>query len=157
MVTVSVAKWCVRVRQLLRSRYVRLLEDELARARGEVTRLRAENERLREEQAALAAGAADEIAALRAENRAVINSLLGTAGVPPIETPRAFIPTPPVRRRSWPQIATTREIEAARAERIAHGRVRAEVPGKGSIGGKNLQPAPEHERERQSSRAEAVL
>lgn len=139
-----------RARQILRTRYVRLLEEELARARDE-------NDRLRGERDALATRAENEIAALRAENRAVINSLLGTAGVPPIETPRAFIPTPPVRRRSWPQIATTREIEAARAERIAHGRVRAEVPGKGSIGGKNVQPAPEHQLERQASRAEAVL
>lgn len=120
-----------RARQILRTRYVRLLEDELARARDE-------NDRLRGERDALATRAENEIAALRAENRAVINSLLGTAGVPPIETPRAFIPTPPVRRRSWPQIATTREIEAARAERIAHGRVRAEIPGKGSFGGKNV-------------------
>jgi len=112
MITLNFVDWCARVRQMLRTRYVRLLEDELARAR-------ADNERLRREGAAVAARAEEEIAALRAENRAVINSLLGTAGVPPIETPRAFIPTPPVRRRSWSQIATTREIEAARAERIS--------------------------------------
>lgn len=99
----EIAEWCGRVSQRLHSRYVRLLEAELERARGEVERLR------------------EEIVALRAENRAVVNSLLGTAGVPPIETPRAVTNTPAVRRRSWAQIATTREIEAGRAERIARG------------------------------------
>jgi hypothetical protein len=59
-----------------------------------------------------------EIERLRQENRALLNSLLGTAGVPPIETPAAHQPTiAPVRRRSWPQIATVREIEAARQAR----------------------------------------
>lgn len=117
--------WCARLRFPLRTRYVRMLEDELARARTEI-------ERLRREGAALAARAADDIAALRAENRAVVNSLLGTAGVPPIETPKAFIATPPVRRRSWAQIATTREIEAARAERIARGHQIQPAPNAGS-------------------------
>jgi hypothetical protein len=111
MMTWNLVDWCARVRQSLRTRYLRLLEDELARARDEVARQRSDNERLHEE-----------MVALRAENRAVINSLLGTAGLPPIETPHAFIPTPPVRRRSWPQIAATREIEAARAERMSRGR-----------------------------------
>ena len=128
----AISEWLSRGRQMLRTRYVRLLEDELERSRGEVARQRADNERLRREWAALAARAEEEMAALRVENRAVINSLLGTAGVPPIETPRAFIPTPPVRRRSWPQIATTREIEAARADK-------------------------KHEREKQASRAETML
>jgi hypothetical protein len=55
---------------------------------------------------------------LRAENRALLNSVLSTAGVPPIETP-ALHPAsvPAVRRRSWAQIATTREIEAGRQAR----------------------------------------
>ena len=79
------------MRSLFGSRYVRVLEDELARSREEIVRL-------------------------RLENRALLNSLLGTAGVPPIETPRTLASTPAVRRRSWPQIATAREIEAARAE-----------------------------------------
>jgi hypothetical protein len=86
----NIADWCARVRLGLRSRYVRMIEDELAVARGEIERL-------------------------REENRALLNSLLGTAGVPPIEVPRALASTLPVRRRSWPQIATAREIEAARA------------------------------------------
>jgi hypothetical protein len=76
---------------MLRSRYLRMLEDELERARGEVERL-------------------------RAENRALVNSLLGTAGMPPIETPRPLASVPAVRRRSWPQIAAAREIEATRTE-----------------------------------------
>jgi hypothetical protein len=56
-----------------------------------------------------------EIERLRAENRALLNSLLGTAGVPPIEAPPAHpAQIAPIRRRSWSQIAATREIEAAR-------------------------------------------
>ncbi len=56
-----------------------------------------------------------EIERLRAENRALLNSLLGTAGVPPIEVPPAHpAQIAPIRRRSWSQIAATREIEAAR-------------------------------------------
>ena len=87
----NIVDWCARVRQSVRSRYVRMIEEELAMARAEVERL-------------------------REENRALLNSLLGTAGVPPIEVPRVLASTPAVRRRSWLQIATVREIEAARAE-----------------------------------------
>ena len=68
-----------------RSRYVRLLEEEVAR--------------------------------LRAENRALVNSLLGTAGFPPVtldeELRRAPATMPPVRRRTWTQIARERELAAA--------------------------------------------
>ena len=70
-----------------RSRYVRLLEEEVAR--------------------------------LRAENRALVNSLLGTAGFPPVslddELRRALVALPPVRRRTWTQLAREREFAAARA------------------------------------------
>jgi hypothetical protein len=78
-----------------RGRYVRMLEEELAR--------------------------------LRAENRALTNSLLGTAGFPPLafgdDANAERKPSePPVRRRSWPQIAMMREREATRqaAMREAH-------------------------------------
>jgi len=82
-----------RLRQGMRSRYVRLLEAEIARERAEVERL-------------------------RLENRAMLNSLLGTAGVPPIETPPVHpAQIAPIRRRSWSQIAAAREIEAAREAR----------------------------------------
>jgi len=70
--------------QVLRSRYVALLEEEVER--------------------------------LRAENRALINSLLGTAGFPPLElhegksAPAAI---PRLRRRSWHQIAALREFGTA--------------------------------------------
>ena len=99
--TCSITEWIVRMRQGLRSRYVRLLEEEVARERAEVARL-------------------------RAENRALLNSLLGTAGVPPIETsPPHLQSVSPVRRRSWPQISAAREIEAARQARTRE-RERAE-------------------------------
>ncbi len=87
--------WNAFIRRLargFRSRYVLLLEEELARLR------RAEE-------------------TLRAENRALINSLLGTAGIPPIEPdePARKLPVPPaVRRRSWFQIQAQREMAASR-------------------------------------------
>ena len=71
---------CSRVVAVMRGRYLRGLEDEVAR--------------------------------LRAENRALLNSLLGTAGLPPLgpEAPRGPLVSS-VRRRSWPQIAASREAE----------------------------------------------
>jgi hypothetical protein len=70
-----------------RSRYVRLLEQEVER--------------------------------LRAENRALVNSLLGTAGFPPVslddDLRRGAAAMPAVRRRSWTQIAREREFAAAKS------------------------------------------
>jgi hypothetical protein len=86
----KLTEWLARVREGMRGRYVRLLEAEIERERAEIERL-------------------------RAENRALLNSLLGTAGVPPIEAPPAHpAQIAPIRRRSWPQIAAAREVEAAR-------------------------------------------
>jgi hypothetical protein len=86
----KIMDWLGRLRQGIRSRYVRELEAEIARERAEIERL-------------------------RTENRAMLNSLLGTAGVAPIEAPP---PHPaqiaPIRRRSWSQIAAAREIAAGR-------------------------------------------
>jgi hypothetical protein len=72
------------LKQLWRSDYVRLLEEEVAR--------------------------------LRAENRALTNSLLGTAGFPPVEYPEPAKPQalPRLRKRSWHQIQAWREAGAAR-------------------------------------------
>ncbi len=61
----------------------------------------------------------EEVTRLRGENRALVNSLLGTAGVPPLHvngSPPATDrkPIPPVRRRSWQQIGRMLEIEEAR-------------------------------------------
>jgi hypothetical protein len=60
----------------------------------------------------------EEVARLRAENRALVNSLLGTAGFPPIspedDARRGVVGLPPVRRRTWTQIARERELAAAR-------------------------------------------
>jgi hypothetical protein len=57
-----------------------------------------------------------DVARLRAENRALMNSLLGTAGFPPVEFPEAPKPQalPRVRKRSWHQIQAWRANGAAR-------------------------------------------
>ena len=57
-----------------------------------------------------------ELVRLRAENRALLNSLLGTAGFPPVEFPEAPKPQPlpRLRKRSWHQIQAWRETESAR-------------------------------------------
>jgi hypothetical protein len=68
----------------------------------------------------------EEVARLRAENRALVNSLLGTAGVPPLAVHEA-VPgsaegkavVPAVRRRSWQQIGRMLELEDARRERTS--------------------------------------
>ena len=81
---VSLQNFISSIWQRLRSRYVLLLEEEVAR--------------------------------LRAENRALVNSLLGTAGFPPIspedEARRGVVGLPAVRRRTWSQIAREREMAA---------------------------------------------
>jgi hypothetical protein len=100
----KIMDWLARLRESLRSRYVRLIEEQVARERAEVERL-------------------------RAENRALLNSLLSTAGAPPIEAPPAHpAQIAPIRRRSWPQIALAREIEAAREAR-ARERAAQKQPG----------------------------
>jgi hypothetical protein len=75
-----------KLRQLWRSNYVRLLEEEVSRLRG--------------------------------ENRALMNSLLGTAGFPPVEFPEAPKPSayggPRLRKRSWHQIQAWRQSGANR-------------------------------------------
>src|SRR5258707_520204 len=50
-------------------------------------------------------------ARLRAENRALMNSLLGTAGFPPVEFPESPKPQPlpRLRKRSWHQLQAWRE------------------------------------------------
>ncbi|HYL62520.1 MAG TPA: hypothetical protein VE077_07850 [Candidatus Methylomirabilis sp.] len=55
-----------------------------------------------------------EVARLRAENRALMNSLLGTAGIAPVDFPEAPKPQPlpRLRRRSWHQIQAWRETQA---------------------------------------------
>jgi hypothetical protein len=57
-----------------------------------------------------------EVLRLRAENRALTNSLLGTAGFPPVDFPEApkMAELPRARRRSWHQIQAFREAESAR-------------------------------------------
>ena len=60
-----------------------------------------------------------EVERLRAENRALTNSLLGTAGFPPVDYPATSSQPreiPRTRKRSWHQIQAWRESEAARTE-----------------------------------------
>lgn len=54
-----------------------------------------------------------EVFRLRAENRALLNSLLGTAGFPPVDFPEAPKPQPlpRLRKRSWHQIQAWKEAE----------------------------------------------
>ena len=58
----------------------------------------------------------EEVSRLRAENRALMNSLLGTAGFPPVEFPEAPKPQllPRLRKRSWHQLQAWRETGANR-------------------------------------------
>lgn len=57
-----------------------------------------------------------DVARLRAENRALMNSLLGTAGFPPVEFPEPPKPQPlpRLRKRSWHQLQAWRETGAHR-------------------------------------------
>ena len=86
------------IQRLLLGRYGRMLEVEVARERAETERL-------------------------RAENRALLNSLLGTAGFPPIETaePPKPQPLPRLRKRSWHQLQAWKESEAAATDPISSG------------------------------------
>jgi uncharacterized coiled-coil protein SlyX len=131
-------------RRLTTSRRARTLEAELALERAVVKRLDAVIA-----QQGIEIGKRDEkVARLRAENRALLNSILGIAGVPPVSAslddlaatqsqnvtppsvartanhsrPRANS-TPhvaaPTRRRSWPQIHRLLEFESAQKEKPA--------------------------------------
>jgi len=62
--------------RITRTKYTRELEAEIARQRAEIDRQRAEIDRLR---GCLTEG--------RAENRALLNSVLGIAGIPPLKFP----------------------------------------------------------------------
>jgi len=122
-------------RRLTTTRRARILEAELARERV-----------ANAEQGTEVARQGAEIIRLRAENRALLNSILGIAGVPPVSAslddlaatqsqnatppsvartanhsrPRANS-TPhvaaPTRRRSWPQIHRLLEFESAQKEK----------------------------------------
>jgi len=66
-----------------------------------------------------------EVERLRAENRALTNSLLGTAGFPPVDYP----PTsqqpreiPRARKRSWHQIQAWRESEVVKESTASSSR-----------------------------------
>ena len=76
------------LRQILKSRFVLMLEEENVR--------------------------------LRAENRALLNSLLGRTGFPPVEFGDAAPPAtaPRLRKRSWHQIQAMKQSEAQRAAEI---------------------------------------
>lgn len=54
----------------------------------------------------------EEVTRLRGENRAMLNSLLGTAGFPPVEMEEGKpMGMTRIRKRSWPQIQRMREEE----------------------------------------------
>jgi hypothetical protein len=138
-------------RRLTTTRHARTLEAELALERTVITRLDAVIAQQGVEIDQQVAGISQqgiEISRLRAENRALLNSILGIAGVPPVSAslddlaatqsqnatppsvartanhsgPRANS-TPhvaaPTRRRSWPQIHRRLEFESAQKEKPA--------------------------------------
>jgi len=73
-----------------------------------------------------------EVSRLRAENRALTNSLLGTAGFPPVDYPEPAKPQalPRLRKRSWHQIQAWREAGAARDSALdCDGREEARTNG----------------------------
>ena len=74
-----------------------------------------------------------DVTRLRAENRALTNSLLGTAGFPPVEFPEAPKPQmlPRVRKRSWHQIQAWR---ANGATRVSHPNAASVDDMKDSVG-----------------------
>jgi hypothetical protein len=57
-----------------------------------------------------------EVTRLRAENRALTNSLLGTAGFPPLEYAEPVKPQalPRLRKRSWHQFQALKEAESTK-------------------------------------------
>ena len=61
----------------------------------------------------------EEVERLRAENRALMNSLLGTAGFPPVEYAEPVKPVglSRLRKRSWQQIQMKNEREAGKEEK----------------------------------------
>jgi hypothetical protein len=63
-----------------------------------------------------------EVQRLRAENRALTNSLLGTAGFPPVDYPATSTQPRELsrpRKRSWHQIQAWRENEATRTASVS--------------------------------------
>jgi hypothetical protein len=73
----------------------------------------------------------EEVTRLRLENRALTNSLLGTAGFPPVDFPEAAKPVglSRLRKRSWHQIQMQREKGAAREAAVdADERANGSVP-----------------------------
>ncbi len=58
----------------------------------------------------------DEVERLRGENRALMNSLLGTAGFPPVDFAEPVKPVelPRLRKRSWHQTQVRKEMEAGK-------------------------------------------
>ena len=72
-----------------------------------------------------------EVVRLRAENRALTNSLLGMAGFPPVDYPEPPKPNQlsRLRKRSWHQIQAWRETEAARDSSLD-----STMPSTGTIG-----------------------
>ena len=95
----GLARGLAMLAESLRGRYVRVLEDEVAR--------------------------------LRAENRALLNSLLGTVGVPPLsaDAPRGPLVNA-VRRRSWPQIAMQRELQEQQRRNAAASSAAQQPPAR---------------------------
>ena len=83
----------------------------------------------------------EEVERLRGENRALVNSLLGTAGFPPIslddDARRGGVGMTAVRRRTWTQIAREREMAAGKGAGRNSPILIVEVTQRGSMRNKN--------------------
>jgi hypothetical protein len=55
-----------------------------------------------------------QVTELRRDNRALMNSLLGTVGVAPVDVPERLKEVPRLHRRSWQQLQRQRTMESAR-------------------------------------------
>jgi uncharacterized coiled-coil protein SlyX len=117
-------------RRLTTTRYTRALEVELALERAVVTRL----DTVIAQQGIEIDKQDAEISRLRAENRALLNSILGIAGVPPVSASLDDLAA------TQSQNATPPSVARARIQPRTSPRQRAAVPGRKSTAASNSIP-----------------
>jgi hypothetical protein len=117
-------------RRLTTTRRARILETELARERA-----------ANAEQGIEVARQGAEIIRLRAESRALLNSILGIAGVPPVSASLDDLAATQSQNATPPSVArTTNHSRPARIQPRTSPRQRAAVPGRKSTACSNSNP-----------------